>query len=448
MYFADAWLCFTVIQNFYHFFINDLIYIYAKFHLKLLHMRISILLFSISLMISCQLQPQNISEFRGPDRSGIYQETELLAVWPENGPEEVFFIDSIGKGYGPPVISDELMYFTGAIDSTAVLFCFDLSGNMLWKMDLGKEWVVNYPGSRSSPTVIGELIYAGTGMGDLFCINKKTQQLIWSIDLQNDYKGVLPLFGHSESPVVYDDKVFWTVGGKKHNVIAMNRYTGTLLWSSKAKGERSAYNPPRVITVPSGRKILVTFSAYHMMGFDVESGKFLFSHEQDNFPLLQRKPGYGDTHANTIYYEDGFIYYAEGDGNCGVKLALSQNGTEVKEMWRNKDFDSYMGGLIDLNGKLFCGGTGKPQLVSIDKETGILTDSLAIGRGTIISADNKIYYYNQRGIVNLVGFDDGKMKLISSFRITKGSQEHFSHPLVYKGVMYIRHGDVIVGYKV
>lgn len=393
-------------------------------------------------------QAQNISEFRGPDRSGIYQETDLLKAWPEEGPKEVFFIDSIGKGYGPPVISQDLMYLTGAIDSTSILFCFDLQGNKVWDMELGKEWVVNYPGSRSSPTIVDDLIYAGTGMGNLFCINKNTRSLVWEKSLADDFQGVLPLFGHSESPLIFGDKIFWTAGGVDYNVVALNRFTGKLIWSSKGFGERSAYHPPRVITTSRGKNILITFSAYHLMALDVDSGDLLWSHEQDNFAPAQRKFGYGDTHANTVIYDNGAIYYAEGDGNCGVKLVLSEDATKIKEAWRNKGFDSYMGGIVKLGDYLYGSGTVKPLLVSIEGDSGILSDSLSIGRGTIVVADNMIYYYSQRGTVSLVSYSNGKLTEVSSFRITKGNQEHFSHPCIYKHVMYIRHGDVVLGYEI
>lgn len=399
-------------------------------------------------LASCQRNSVQISEFRGPDRSGNYIAENLMNTWPAGGPEQVFFIDSVGKGYGPPVISENLMYLTGARDSFAILFCFDLAGTELWELALGKEWVVNYPGSRSSPTVAGDLIYVGTGMGDLFCINKTDQSICWSKDFVVDFDGILPLFGHSESAVVHKDKVFWTTGGEKYNVVALNRFSGELIWSNKGFSERSGYNPPRVITTEAGREIFVTFSAYHLMGFDVETGELLWSHEQDNYPVEKRKPGYGDTHANTIIYDNGAIYYAAGDGNGGVKLDLSEDGEKIEEIWRNKGFDSFMGGIIKLGEYIYGSGTRSPSLVSIEAKTGIIVDSLAIGRGSIISADHMIYYYSQRGSVHLVSFDEGKLDAVSEFRIDKGSQEHFSHPLIHNGVLYIRHGNVVLGYDI
>lgn len=408
----------------------------------------TIMLLSILTVSACNPGTEQTAEFRGPDRSGIFtSSSELLSHWPENGPPEVFSIDSIGDGYGSPVIYNQRMYFTGAPDSIAVLYCYDLKGNQLWTIELGKEWVTNYPGSRSAPTVKGAYLYTGTGYGDLYCIDVTKQEIVWSHQMKEDFQGILPLFGHSESPYIFEEKIFWTAGGKEYNVLAMNRFTGDVIWSSQGKKERSGYHPPRVITAPNGREILVTFSAYHLMGIDVSSGELLWSHEQDNYPVEKRKPGYGDTHANTVIYDDGNIYYAAGDGNCGVKLALADDGSSITEVWRNKGFDSYMGGIVKLGNTIYGSGTAKPQLLSIHAETGVLADSLKIGRGVVIAADNKLYYYSQNGKMYLVGYDDmGALEEISSFKIQKGSREHFAHPVIHNGILYIRHGHTILGY--
>src|SRR6056297_181866 len=108
----------------------------------------TIMLLSTLIGSACNLATEQTAEFRGPDRSGIFtSESELLAQWPEQGPPEIFYIDSIGDGYGSPVISNDRMYFTGAPESMAVLYCYDLDGTQLWAMQLGEEWVINYPGS-------------------------------------------------------------------------------------------------------------------------------------------------------------------------------------------------------------------------------------------------------------------------------------------------------------
>jgi len=80
--------------------------------------------------------------------------------------------------------------------------------------------------------------------------------------------------------------------------------------------------------------------------------------------------------------------------------------------------------------------------------TGQVIDSLKIGTGSLALADNMLYYYNQRGEMNLVKPAPGKMELISKFKITAGTKEHFSHPVIDKGTLFIRHGKALMAYNI
>lgn len=402
------------------------------------------------LFLMIRLSPPDsakIYEWRGHGRTGIYNESGLLDSWPPEGPKEVLTVEGIGNGFVSPVFTRDMFYVTGETDSISYLYCFNLRGEKVWKTALGKDWMESYPGSRCAPTIVDDLVYVGTGIGNLFCLSCKDGKIIWSKDLVKDFNGQLPMHGYSEAPLIDGDRIFWTPGGKEYNVVALNRFSGKLLWSNKCFGERSGYNSPKLIELPS-RNILATFSAYHFMGLDTKTGRLLWFHEQDNYPPEKREPGNGDTHSNTVLYEDGSIYYAEGDGNCGVKLSLSPDGTGITEIWRNKGFDSYMGGIVKTGNYLYGCGTTRPGLLSINASSGILTDSLRIGTGALIAAENKLYYYTQKGEMILLDFNNGKMQRISSFRIKKGNLQHFAHPVINNGILYQRHGNVIIGYDI
>jgi outer membrane protein assembly factor BamB len=401
----------------------------------------------LTLLWSTSSEKIKLYEWRGKDRTGIYQESNLLKVWPAEGPKEIWTVENIGNGFVSPVFTDENFFITGEVDSMTILYCFNLKGQKQWQTTLGSEWMKTYPGSRSAPTIVDDLIYVGTGIGNLFCVRKSNGKIVWTKELKKDFNGAIPMHGYSEAALIDGEKIFWTPGGKENNVVALNRFTGKMIWSDKGFGEASAYNPPKLIKLPSVN-ILVTFSSYHLMGFDTKSGKLLWSHEQDNFPLDKRIPGNGDTHCNTVIYDNGSIYYAAGDGNCGVKLNLSEDGTSIKEIWRNKGFDSYMGGIVKIGDFLYGSGTARPEIVSINAITGQLTDSLRIGSGAIIAADNMLYYYTQKGDMMLLSYNQGKMEKVSSFKIRKGTKEHFSHPVINKGILYQRHGDALVSYDI
>jgi outer membrane protein assembly factor BamB len=399
------------------------------------------------ILLSSSSVTTKVHEWRGPDRSGIFPETGLLKSWPADGPAELWSIDNIGNGFVTPVFADDNFYITGETDSIESLYSFNLQGQKQWQTILGREWTRTFPGSRSSATVVDNLIYVGTGLGNLFCVDRTSGKIIWSKDLAKDFDGALPLHGHSESALIEGDKVFWNAGGKVNNEVALNRFTGKMIWSNKGFGERSAYNSPKLIELET-RKVLVTFSAYHIMGYDVNTGELLWSQEQDNYPPEKRTPGNGDTHSNTVLYDKGSIYYVAGDGNCAVKLNLSADGTKITEVWRNKAFDSYMGGVVKIGDYIYGCGTAKPWLMSLNANTGQLADSLKIGTGALISADNLLYYYTQKGDEMLISYNYGKIEKVSSFRIRKGSLQHFSHPVIYKGVLYQRHGKVLMAFDI
>ena len=407
--------------------------------------RLLILLIIVTLA-SCQVSNDTLSQWRGEDRKGIFDESGLLKSWPEDGPAELFTIEGLGNGFGSPTFAGEKFYITGEKDSVSYLYCFTLDGRKEWTTELGREWMKTYPGTRSAPTIMGDILYTVNGNGNLYAVDIKSGSLIWSKSF-DEYGGIPTMHGFSEAPVIDGDKVFWVPGGKEHNVLALNRFSGEVIWSDPGLGERSGYNQGNLIKLKT-RNIFITFSAYHLMGFDTETGDLLWSHEQDNLIPEKRTMGMGDTHCNSVIYDNGFLYYGAGDGNCGVKLKLSADGGEISEVWRNPRFDGYMGGIIKTGDWLIGTSGSKPDLLVLDCETGETADSLRVGIGALVMADDMLYYYEQRGFLRLISFNEGKLQEVSSFRIRKGSREHFAHPVIYRGVLYQRHGDVLVAYDI
>ncbi len=413
--------------------------------MKSLTLILGLITFSL-LIYSCDTQPK-VYEWRGENRSGIYQEDNLLKEWPVNGPKLIWENNEIGFGYGAPVFTENRMYILGEIDSIGYLFNFDLDGNLLWKKDYGIEWTKSFRGSRSTPTVVDDLLYVCSGLGDIYCFDVNTGDKKWTKEFKKDFQGEYTMHGHSESPIIEDDKVYLMPGGIKYNVVALNRFTGDLIWKNKGMGERPAYNAPQIIKLAT-RNVLVQFSAYHLMGFDTKTGELLWSYEQDNLEPEKRTLGMGDTHSNTVIYDNGSIYFVAGDGNCGVKLKLSEDGNSVSEVWRNTKLDGFMGGLVSIGDYIYSNGSAKPVFMSVNKNSGEIACTLKIGSGAVIAANDLLYYYNQKGEVMLIDPNPTDMKVISVFKITKGEKEHFAHPVINKGVLYIRHGDYIMAYSI
>ncbi len=154
-----------------------------------------------------------------------------------------------------------------------------------------------------------------------------------------------------------------------------------------------------------------------------------------------------DIHGNTPIYENGHLYYVAGCGNGTVKLEISKDGSQITEMWRNKKLDNIMGGAVKVNNKLFASGHRKKKWKAIDSNSGEMVDSLKFGRGATIAANGLLYCYNEQGKVALVKTEP-KMEIISQFRVKKGTKEHFAQPVINNGILYIRHGNVLMAYNI
>ena len=57
-------------------------------------------------MISCS-ESKDLSQWRGPDRDGIFHDTNLLKEWPDDGPEMLWSYEGLGAGHGNVGIGTE-----------------------------------------------------------------------------------------------------------------------------------------------------------------------------------------------------------------------------------------------------------------------------------------------------------------------------------------------------
>lgn len=248
-------------------------------------------------------------------------------------------------------------------------------------------------------------------------------------------------FGYSESLIVDDKNVYCFPGGLTTNVAAFNRITGKPVWTSKALGDTMTYSSPMLINLPE-RKIIVNLSRYFMFAVDCTNGELLWS-----YPLKGAKED--AKHCNTPVYADGYLYLVSADENGGgsFKFELSPDGKSIKEVWNNKPVRNALGGFVVVGNNLFT-TIEKNYLKSVELSQGVAVDSVKIRNGTLIYGDNKFICYGNNGEVNLINFEQKKFNVTGKLKIEKGTKDHFAHPVLAKGILYIRHGKALMAYKV
>ena len=260
-------------------------------------------------------------QWRGIDRTGIFHETGLMTSWEENEPQLLWHFDGLGEGHSSPAISNGKIYVTGMIDGNGYLFVFDLNGNLLHKVFYGEEWNRNYHGTRGTPTISDGKIFIMSGMGDLICLNQRTLEVIWQRNILTDFDSRNIMFGITESPLIVGDKIIATPGGEEHNVVALNKHTGELIWSSPGMGELSAYCSPLYIDTQEV-PLIVTITTGHIIGLEATTGKMLWSHESGNRHNIQ---------ANTPLYSNNMIFVASIDRGA-IMLRLTNGGRSVEHV--------------------------------------------------------------------------------------------------------------------
>jgi outer membrane protein assembly factor BamB len=351
-------------------------------------------------------------------------------------PVPLLIINGLGNGFSTPAVTSDRIFITGEKEGTGYLSAYDFSGTLLWKTQYGNEWSANYPGSRASPTVTDSTIYTCYGMGDVACFNTKTGKNRWTINMIRDLHGVNAVFGYSMPVLVESGRIYCLPGGPDTNIACLNRFTGKIIWKSAGDGETPGYTAPLFIRHHE-RNLLVTFSQYAMLGLDADTGELLWTYE------LSLK---GDAPCNKLIYSAGFLYMVAGSGNGAAKFELSQDGTQIYKTWSNDDFDTYFGGYIMVGNFLYGSSQRKRLWLSVDALTGKNVDSLPFKTGSIVSVGENMVIYTQAGAVGLVRLNKGKMTLARSFKVVEGTNEHFSHPLMAGGRLFIRHGDALLVY--
>lgn len=391
------------------------------------------------LLLVLGLSAQNPTRWRGPGGNGNYAETGLLKSWPETGPQVLWSYDQLGEGFSSPAFANNMIYISGMEGTTGHVYALTPEGKLIWKSPYGEEFTESYPGSRATPVIAGDLLYILSGQGTLACMSANSGQIKWKKDLFKDFDGRQIQWGLNETVAVDGDKLYVTPGGENNNVIALNRMDGNLVWSSKGVGEKSAYCSPLVVKLAS-RTLVVTHTESHVIGIDAADGKLLWS---------QNHPNRWSVHANTPIYHDGKIFFFSGYGQGGGLLKLSADGSKADLAWFEKKMDNRIGGAVLVNGHIYGSGDNNRFWMCLDWNTGeVKYEAKGLANGTVIYADGMLYGYTDRGELFLAKADPTAWNLVSKTSVELGTNQHWAHPVIQDGKLYVRHGNTLIAYKV
>ncbi|MEI6234562.1 MAG: PQQ-binding-like beta-propeller repeat protein [Planctomycetota bacterium] len=408
-------------------------------------MRTYLIVVLMSAMTLVCLEAADYPQWRGPARDGISSETGLLKEWPKDGPKLKWKIDKIGGGWSTPSVAGDKIFLI--VDKDKKEFAVALNekdGSTIWSTELGSVGIntgPQYPGSRSTPTVDGSLVYCLGSNGDLACLDVEKGGVKWKKNFKTDFGGKLGLWAFAESPLIDGDVLICTPGGEKATMAALDKMTGATRWESVVPGGDTASYASAIVAQGAGIKQYIQFVQNGVIGVDAATGKFLWRDDRTKDKAANI--------ATPLFYND-MVFTSSGRAVGGaVKLTAVDGGIQATPLYKDPALATGIGGAIRIGDHIFLNNR---QLVCCEFATGkVLWEDKSIGAASISVADGHLYLHgHENGTVALVEVSTAGYKEKSRFTPTHEikAKQAWCHPVVANGCLYIRDLEVLCSYDV
>ncbi|HEY5906684.1 MAG TPA: PQQ-binding-like beta-propeller repeat protein [Vicinamibacteria bacterium] len=282
----------------------------------------------------------------GPARNSTSDQKGLLRTWPAEGPK-VLWTAPASPGFGGPAVSDGKVYMLDRDEEVGdKLRVFDLSsGKELWSFAYAAPGKFMFAGSRTTPAVDGERVYISGPLGDLYCIDTKTQKPVWHKNIWKDFGGgELPRWAIVQHPLLYGSLVIVAPQTSEAGVVAYDKLTGELKWKSAPLSGLPGYVSPSIVKVAGEDHVVMTMASVgrgrtakdgSVNGLDPRSGKVLWTYMNWQCPIPVPQPV--DAGEGRVLISGGYSA-----GSAMFKVQKKGDGSyEVTELFKNPDFGAH-----------------------------------------------------------------------------------------------------------
>lgn len=388
-------------------------------------------------------------QWRGPQRDGISRETGLLKQWPSGGPKLDWKATRLGGGYSGVSVAAGRIYTMGdGADASHVHALDEKTGKLLWSTKVGPtggEDRNRYPGTRCTPTVDGDRIFATGQWGDLVCLDAATGKEVWRRDLAKELNGkMMSAWGYSESPLVDGEKLIVCPGGREGTMAALEKKTGKVIWRTKDWTDDASYSSVVPATILGVRQY-VQLTAAHVAGVDPANGA-----------VLWKAPRSGRTAVIPTPVVDGSLVYVTSGYGVGCNLFEVERADgkfSVRQVYANREMKNHHGGVVKVGDNVvgFSDGDG---WVWQDLKSGkpvLKVEQRKLGKGSITMADGMLYLRFEGAPGTVVLLDGSAPEWVEKGRFNqpdRSENNSWPHPVIANGRLYLRDQDVLLAYNV
>lgn len=396
--------------------------------------------------------PGEWPQWRGPNRDGVSTETGLLKTWPDDGPKLAWKAKGLGGGFASVAIAGGKIFTMGNRKKDQYLIALELDGGReLWAT---KVCTGDHEGSRSTPTIDGDLVFTIGSQGDLLAAETVKGTEVWRKSFSKDFGGkMMSGWGYCESPLVDGDRLICTPGAKDAAMVALNKRTGEVIWKceipdfGKSGGDGAGYSS--IVTAEvGGIKQYVQLMGRGVIGVSAKDGKFLWGYN---------RIANGTANIPTPIVRGEYVFCSTGYGTGAalLKLVPDNGGIKAEEVYfkNAKELQNHHGGMVLIGDYLYGGhGHNNGFPICMDFKTGKIAWSQGRGPGTgsaaVAYADGNLYFRYENGLMALIGANPEAYELHGSFKIPEVKNPSWPHPVVAGGKLYLREQDALLCYEV
>ena len=392
--------------------------------------------------------------WRGPDRNDISSEQGLLKQWPDGGPKQLWINRNAGLGYAGFSIVDGKLYTMGLEGNEEFALCLNADdGTEIWRKTLGERYKNSYgDGPRGTPSIDGDRAYFLAGNGRLSCLTKVAGDKVWAVDL-TEFGGKTPNWGYAESPLVDEDKVICTPGGRQGTILALNKKTGKKIWQCKpitrvlddgtVTRPASAHYSSILPINWNNRRQYVQLTLHAVVGVDAETGDVLWQTDWQGRVAVVPSP----------IFSRGCVYVTSGYG-VGSKLVQIDDENSSKELWYSKAMQNHHGGVIQI-GEFFYGSSAQSWVCQRKSDGQMVWSDRKIRKGAVAFADDRFYHVQENdGKVLLIQADENASQIKGSFVLQPQTKRRsrkgkiWVHPVIANGKLYLRDQEIVYCYDI
>ncbi|HYG36150.1 MAG TPA: PQQ-binding-like beta-propeller repeat protein [Clostridia bacterium] len=296
-------------------------------------------------------------QFLGPHGNGKVDEPLVNKDWTNRAPARVWSLEMQDNGYAAPCAAMGKVFVIDHMGDDDVVRALDLkSGKEVWRFAYAAKEKDSFGHALATPAFDEGRLYTLSREGLLHCLDATCGTNIWSCNLMAKFEGQLAFYRMVTSPKVDGDRLIVCPGGKA-GVVALNKRTGAMLWSSP-NGEPMGHATPVSATV-AGAKVYLCFSGLNLLGLDAADG-----HIRWRFPW---KTVEAMNTANPVIVSSNEVLITCLDN--GTALLRIEGDNRVTQVWKNSKIRSYYGTPLLHRGLVFAKDDSK-DLVCFDVATG------------------------------------------------------------------------------